>query len=453
MSVATITEIRQLALASEGGSRGTLAAAASRYLSATKDSNIDFTTKLLADPALRGYNAQFASFAGAQEGKGPFKTPVRTSSICEMMKMLLGSPTASVEQASFVVTLNVNDTIDWIGAVTTYAASVAAGTYLAGQTQADAGTLCALLYTAMHTQDATISGVSYTRSTGLFTITRTSGIFTLLLASGTNHAKSIGVLLGFAATLAALVDLTSADTYTTTIQQTPPFKYTFVQSQIAQLPSYSFFINRGFTDASGNTVKGYNLGQVAKMKFSGKDDAPVEMEASLMAQLEATSAISWTPNYFESPVLMFNGTTVKVAGAASAVPNVPEWSIDLDPGLKAYRPLSQQQYPFDFLAPGPFKASGDMQVYFMTEAERNKFINDTLTSLEFLCTGALTGGGTVKDTLDISLPNVEYDAYPFGDEGSYLGAKVKYKAVGAFSAGSFVPLVTAYVISRTPPGF
>jgi hypothetical protein len=368
------------------------------------------------------------------------------------MKMLLGSPSASVEQASFVVTTGANDTLDFIGASTTYAATVAAGTYVAGQTQADTGSLCQLLYAAMHTADSSVNSVSYSRSTGLFTMTRSTGTFSLLLASGTNHSKSIGVLLGFAATLAALTDQTSADTYTTAIQQTPPFKYTFAQGQIAQLPSYSFFINRGFTDISGNTIKGYNLGQVAKLKFSGKDDAPVEMEASLMAQLEATSAISWSPNYFESPVLMFSGTTVKVAGAASAVPNVPEWSIEMDPGLKAYRPLSQQQYPYDFLAPGPFKASGDMVVYFMTEVERNKFINDTLTSLEFLCQGALTGGGTVKDTLDIVLPNVEYDAYPLADEGGYLGAKVKYKAVGAFS-GSYTPLATIYVISRTPPGF
>ena len=197
MSVATITEIRQLALASEGSSRGTLAAAAARYLSATKDSNIDFTTKLLPDPALRGYNAAFASFAGAQEGKGPFKSPVRTSSICELMKMLMGAPTASVEQASFVVTTGVNDTLDFIATATQYHATVAGGTYVAGQTQADTGSLCQLLYAAITGAEG--SGtytVHYTRSTGLFTITKSTGTFSLLLATGTNAAKSIGGLLG-----------------------------------------------------------------------------------------------------------------------------------------------------------------------------------------------------------------------------------------------------------------
>lgn len=451
MSTATITEVRQVGLAVEN-TRGTLASSVAKYMSLTKDSNIDFTTKLLPDPALRGYSARFASFAGAQIGKGPFKTPVRASDIVYFMKMLLGVPSASVEQASFVVSTGINDTLDFIATATQYHATVAGGTYLAGQTQADTGSLCQLLYAAITGAEG--SGtytVHFSRTTGLFTITKSTGTFSLLLSSGTNAAKSIGKLLGFAT---PLTDQTGADTYSGTVVQNPPFKHSWSQSSIAQLPSYSLFINRGFTDASNNTVKAYNNGCIAKLKISGKDDSPLEGEADLLAQLEATSAISWTPSYVESPVLMFSGSTVKVAGSASAVPNVNEWSVELDPGVVPFRPLSQQQYPYDFLARGPFMAKGDMKVYFMTEAERVKFINDSLTSLEFINTGSIinpTGGAAVLNTLELLLQNVEYEAFPFGDEGGFLGANVKYNAPGAFSAGAFVPVVTAYVINNLAP--
>jgi hypothetical protein len=157
--------------------------------------------------------------------------------------------------------------------------------------------------------------------------------------------------------------------------------------------------------------------------------------------------------YAESPVLMFSGTTVKVAGAVPSVPNIPEWSADMQPGLYAYRPLSTFQYPQDFLGKGPFMASGDMTVYFMDEAERAKFIADTLTSLEFINAGSVVGGGTVKHTLELNYPNVEYSAFPFQDVNGFLGAKVKWKAVGAVAAGAFVPLATAYLINDQPAGF
>lgn len=449
-AVATITEIRQLALASEG-TRGTLAAAPSRFLSADKDSNLDYTRKVLPDPALRGYAAQFPGFAGMTGAKGMFKSPVRVTNVCEMLKMLLGAPT-SVEQASFVVTTGVNDAIDFKeGSGLELHATIAAGTYPMGASSADAGSLCAAIRTAMDgATGATLTyTVTYVASTRKLTITASSSTVTLLFATGTNHTTSAASLLGFtAADTSAALAVTSDGTTAHSV-----WKHTFTQGQTIQLPSYSFFINRGFTDASGNKVKAYNLGQVEKIKFSGKDDATVDIEASLLAQQEATSAVAWSPSFVESDALLFSGTTVKMAGSAPSVPNVTEWSIDLDAGLKPYRPLSQAAYPQDFLAAGPFKGSGDMTVYFMDEVERQKFLNKTLTSLEFLCEGPVAAGGTAKQTLDISLPAVDYEAYPFGDIGGYLGAKVKYSARGSIVAGAFVPLATVYVISTVPSGF
>jgi hypothetical protein len=448
MTVATPTEKRQIGLCVEAV-RGTVPAAPTKFLSLTKDSNIDFTRKLLPDPALRGYGTNFASLAGAQEGKGPFKAPVRASDIVYFLKMLLGAPTASVEQTSYVISTGVNDSIDFnIGAGALHA-TVAAGTYAAGQTQADAATLCKAIYDAIVAAEAVgVYTVSYTRVTGLFTITRSAGTFQILWNTGVNKATGIASLIGFS----TAADSTGALTYSSSSAVWTAWKHTFAQSLITQLPSYSFFINRGMNDLSGNPTKSYNLGTIAKLKISGKDDSPVDWEASLMAQQEVTYGGAWTPTYLETPVLMFSGTTVKIAGAVPTVPNIGEWSVDMEPGIKGYRPLSQQAYPYDFLAAGPFKLTGDMMVYFMDETERAKFLADTLTTLEFSCVGAVINNGAIKNTLDISLPNVQYDSFPFGDEGGFLGAKVKYNANGAYTAGAYVPIVTAFVITTVPPG-
>ena len=450
-NVATPIEVRQLALGAEV-TRGTPAVAPTKFLSLTKDSDLEFTTKPIPDPALRGYNAQFPSFPGMQEAKGPLKTPVRAQNLGEFLKMLFGSPT-STEQASFKVVTGTNDTLDFNGGGSVFAATVAAGTYVAGQTQADVGSLCQLLYAAISAAD--VPGtytVTFSRTTGLFTLTRSTGIFSLLVHSGTNKAKTIAPLIGF--TTAA--DFTVADTYTGTIVQNPPFQHVFQQGQVTQLPSYTFFINRGNFNNGAADIKQYQLGQVSKVKFSGKDDAPIDLDASLLAQLESTYAGAWTSAYNESPVLMFNQTVVKVAGSIPGTPNIPEWSIEFDPGVAPYRPLSTFQYPQDILAKGPFMGSGDMTAYFMDEVERVKFLAVSLSSLEFIATGTVinsTGGASVKNSLDILLPQVEYEAFPFGDENGFLGAKVKYKTKGLITAGSYVPLATVTLINAVPPGF
>lgn len=450
-AVATPIEVRQLGICLESV-RGTVPAGGpTKFFSLTKDSDINWALKLLSDPTLRGYNSRGASFPGPLSGKGPFKTPVRASDAYYWLKMLLGAPT-SVEQASFTVTTGVNDTLDFNIGASNLVATVAAGTYIAGQTQADTGSLCALLFNAIHAAEgAGTYTVSFSRSTGLFTITRSAGTLVLDLADGPNVAKSIGPLIGFAA-----VDQSGALTYTGTVVQNPPFKHTFTQGQITQLPAYSFYINRGFVDAANNKTKSYPIGSVEKLKLSSTNESPIEMEAMVVAQQELEYSGSWSPSYSESGVLMFNQTTVKLAGSTPAVPNVRTWSAEYMPGLKEYRPLSTFQYPYDILAAGPFEASGDAEIYFMDEVERNKFLADTLTSLEFKVVGGAIaggGGGSNNYTLDLLHSNVEYKAFPFGESpDGFLMAKVKWNSPGIVTGASYAANVVAYVINTVIPG-
>lgn len=436
MTVANPIEVRQLALAKESV-RGTAVAAPTSFISLTKDSEIAFTTALSEDPALRGVNARFPSFPGIQEAAGTLKTPVRAQNMGEFLHMLFGTATSDVEQASFVVTTGSNDTIDFNIGAGNLVATIAAGTYVAGTNQTTNPSLCKAVYDAIVAAEGVGTyTVSFNTTTGFFTITRSAGTFQMKFLTGPNTAKTAAGLLGF-----ATVDQTGAITYTSSVVQNPPFKHLFTQGQVTQLPSYTFYANRG----TNVTKKQYNLGSMNKLKFSGSHDGPVEIEASIMAQQEATYGGAWSPTYSESGVLMFSDTTVKFAGSAPSVPDVKAWSVEYDPGLKPYRPLSQTQYPQDFLAAGPFMAQGDMTLYFMDEVERAKFLAVTQTSLEFIAAGAVVAGGTVKYTVDLLFPSVEYEAFPFGDEDGFLGAKIKWRA--RYSTGS-TTVATAFVINK-----
>lgn len=449
MPVATPIEVRQLGIALESV-RGTVPAAPTKFFSLTKDSDIDNALKVLSDPALRGYNSRGQSFPGPLSNKGPFKTPVRASDIYYWLKMVFGAP-SSTEQASWTVVTGSNDTIDFNIGAGALVATIAAGTYIAGQTQADATSFCKAVYDAIHAAEAAGTyTVTYSRTTGLFTVTRSAGTFQMKFLTGPNTAKNAAALLGFTVT-----DQTGALNYTGSVVQNAVFKHTFTQGQITQLPAYSFYINRGFTDAAGNTVKSYPIGSVEKLKISSTNESPLEMDATVVAQQEKEYAGAWTPVYSESGVLMFNQTTVKIAGVTPAVPYVKHWSVEHMPGLKEYRPLSTFQYPYDILAAGPFAVAGDAEIYFMDEVERNKFLAETLTSLEFLTVGgAITGGGggSNKYTLDLAFANVEYEKFPFGEIDGFLAGKVKWRAAGVVAGASYTALATAYVINTVVPG-
>ena len=439
-NTATPIEVRQIGFAKEG-TRGTAETVPTSFLSLTKDSEIEFTTKLIEDPALRGVNARFPSFPGAQDAKGPIKTPARAQNLGEFLHMTFGAVTSSTAQNYVTVTLSTNDYIDFVvGAGSQVHAQIAAATYVLGASSATAGSYLAAIKTAM---EAVAGGATYTitLSSGNMVITQNSSTFVLLGATGTNKAKTALTNMGF-----ALADTTGAIAQTGTLGGVvAPYKHIWTSGQVTQLPSYTFFMDRGAFNAGSKDIKQYNLGCIQKLKFSGSFDGPVELEASMLAQKEAAYGGAWTPVYSESPVLMFNNAVVKFAGSAPTVPNVKSWSVEFDPGVKEYRPLSAQQYAYDFLAAGPFNVSGDIVVYFMDEVERAKFLAVTQTALEFIITGGGVGSSNIQNyTLEKSLPSVEYEAFPFKDEDGFLGATVKWRARYSASATN---VATAYLIN------
>ncbi len=115
---------------------------------------------------------------------------------------------------SFVVTTS-NNKLDFKIGAGELTATITAGTYVMGATQATAGSLCKAIYDAIHAAEATGTyTVTHSTTTGLTTITRSAGTFEILWKTGTNGSDGtdthIGTLIGFSDS----ADDTGALTYT-----------------------------------------------------------------------------------------------------------------------------------------------------------------------------------------------------------------------------------------------
>jgi len=129
------------------------------------------------------------------------------------------------ETASLVVVTGTNDKLDFDIGSTELHATIDAGTYKAGLTQADSGTLCAKIKDALLAADATGTyTVSYSQNTKKFTIARSAGVFNILWETGTNTATSIAALTGYS----ALADDTGHLTYTGDTVVTPTLDQSIV---------------------------------------------------------------------------------------------------------------------------------------------------------------------------------------------------------------------------------
>lgn len=118
---------------------------------------------------------------------------------------------AAATSAVAVTHADANDAIDFTedgGSEIT--AFLTAGTYKAGATHADSGTLCELIKTQMEAVNgAATYSVSFSTTTKKFTITKDSGVFVLKTSSGENAGIGAGALLGYAADSSSAIAATS----------------------------------------------------------------------------------------------------------------------------------------------------------------------------------------------------------------------------------------------------
>lgn len=204
----------------------------------------------------------------------------------KIIKGALGQ-SVDAEVASFVVQTGVNDTIDFNIGASNLVATVAAGTYPAGLSQADSGTtLCKLIYNAITgAEGAGTYTVTYSTTTKKFTITRSAGTFQMKFLTGPNTAKTMAPLLGYTTT-----DHTGALTYTSDNAVEHVFSHT-----MHPLDAIAYGLTTGFTFqiALGNSkVFDVTDSVIDELKFAYKPNEEVAWDATVEARKVANSAAS-----------------------------------------------------------------------------------------------------------------------------------------------------------------
>ena len=299
---------------------------------------------------------------------------------------------AVTEVASFIVSTGVNDTIDW----TTFTFSVAAGTYVAGQTQADAGSLCALIYTGMHAADGTVTGVSFSRAVNEFTITF-SGATTIKWHTGANTAKSIGPLIGFS----TAADSTGASTYTG-VAVIAAFSHAFSRLASAQLPSYSWWQKNGIDYPT------FSGCQLSKLEIDIKAKEFVVASADWVG-LSYAAGVSETTTYSAHNAFKFDQAVITVAG--SPVVDYEEVKIVIDNavenvhtvgnGINATKNYSKY-----------FKVSLSMTLTVENTTEWAKFVAGTLSSVTITINSTEKVKGAIPFSLTYTMTNIAYKSAP-----------------------------------------
>lgn len=201
------------------------------------------------------------------------------------------------EVASFVVTLNTNDFIDFTeNGGSQASAQLTAGTYIMGSSSAVAGSLCALIKTKMEAAGSGTFTVTYNSTTRKLTITRSAGVFVFKFATGTNTAKTAATLMGFTvADTASAITTTSNSTTAAPVNTAtaPAVMADYYQSNNNIIPMASFydkyvysFIEGQFTDASQSSTTNVAKQLVTKFFDLGDSNAVktirhIWMEASV----------------------------------------------------------------------------------------------------------------------------------------------------------------------------
>lgn len=215
------------------------------------------------------------------------------------------------------------------------------------------------------------------------------------------------------------------------------YRHTFSRLNSISMPSFSFFIDRGLS------VKRYPLSVIKKLNFTGAVDGKALVSADVLFKTEE-AASAFTPTYGSPKPLMFFQTDFKIDGVSDV--NVKSWSLHIDNGSAPHRTLNLNRDVKDILSPGRFAIDGGFEIYFETEAQRQKFLDATSAALDIVLTGDIIEG-TFKNQLEFTMPEVRYSAFPFGNLENLLGAAVTFEVERNAAAGYALQAILTNAVS------
>ena len=215
------------------------------------------------------------------------------------------------------------------------------------------------------------------------------------------------------------------------------FRHTFSRLNALLMPSFTFFVDRGVS------IKRYPLTVIKKLAFAGAVDGKAQVASDLLFKSEEPGS-AFTPSLGSPKPLMFFQTDFKIDGVSDL--NVKSWSLSIDNGSVAQRTLNQSRDAKDIVSPGRFIIDGGLEIYFETDAQRQKFIDAGAADLNLILTGDIIED-TFKNQLEFKLPEVRYSAYPYGNLEDLLGAKVVFQAQYNAAAGYSIQAVLTNAVT------
>jgi len=196
------------------------------------------------------------------------------------------------------------------------------------------------------------------------------------------------------------------------------FQHAFRPDNRVQFPSFTYFVDRGMG------IKRYPLTVIKKLTMAGAVDGKGQVSADILFKTEepasAFSAVFGTPK-----PLMFYQTEFKLDGVLNQ--DIKSWTLSIDNASALYRTLSQSRDPKDIISSGRFGIEGGYEIYFETEANRQKFLDNLPQAIDIALTGDIIEDA-FKNKLALSIPKAKYIAYAFGTLEGLFGSAVSFQA-------------------------
>ena len=328
---------------------------------------------------------------------------------------------ASQTSTSAVTFAAANDAIPFTeGAGTEKTAYLTAGTYALGLTSATAGTLCALIKTVMDLANGTTDTytVTYSYSTKKLTITNNTEVFVFRWTTGVNAGISAMSLLGFAANSSSATSATSDSTTSPAV-----FTHTFTRLSSAQLPTYSFYVDKG-----GGFKKMLFAGAMLnKLTLEAKAKEYVTADADF-ACLKYDSDGTGTQSYSILKPFTFNEVSVNFAGSGTEL-DYDNIKIEIDNQVKMEHSLSGSIWANKIWSEG-FKVTVAADFYVEDSVEYSKYLAGSDTSLVVTITSSEMANGITPYKITLNIPLAKYSAAPLQNTSGVV--KIPFSMVGIY---------------------
>jgi len=349
------------------------------------------------------YNVSGEHALGGIKAEGSFEHEVRYEGSEVLLLHAMGA-VSTAEVASFTVSTGVNDKIDFTIGAGALAATVAAGTYKMGTTQATASSLCKAIYDAIVAAEGTGTyTVSFSTTTMKMTITRSAGTFTMAWATGTNTAISIKALIGYTA------DDTGGLTYTSDSAVVPVYDHTFTLAQ--DLPTgLTCELDEDISafTGEGGKIDSMNLG----IEFNNYLKCAINAVFEDINYAAATAATLPT-----APLATFAQGAVTWGGPAKSIISA---KINLNNKLKKDIVVIGTRTILEPTRGGKREVTGSITVYFEATTEYDAFVAATAKAIVLTFTGVTSAIKTgFSYAMTITLPVCKHTGAPrnMGNEG------------------------------------